>query len=813
MDIDKYNQLPTDIFKYLYRSHDLYFTPNGQWAWDLIDNRYKKRALDAQRVDNLDWEDYPNDNFGRLHLLNTDIVVLDIDNEETTIVDNTITIPALGITIPIGLYTQTSNEGSYHIYYRATPTQRNEIGEKTIIGLKGTKVDILQNYIVFEGHQSPKYKLHEGDILPLPNELAEVIAEYIDEKKLSKKRGHSLLLQSNPSRQYLIEKQLSGELEEGTKEYNDYIRSIFPKEYLPSNAKKLDIAKSFKLSYDLINKMLVKLTTTKELGFHEHVLPTLEYVLIKFGINPSSSKTKQRMTQMLPSLPQHAPIATYHWYDDNRQFVDMIREQPSKVALFKTQHQKKLFFIAMHKTTLDPLIYSEEGPFFDKSMAEAVAPEYKIIKEDGSKGAFITDDIPLIMTFSDPYHDEVLYDESAGLYNVNLSRPSKYIREAEPIAIEHKNNFLYNIMCSTVHPDYLELILYWHTQILFGRVPPLMVPWIATGDSVLGGTGKSFVTITILDKALAGQSTVAKLKDIKDGWDFKQGLRLTCYDEGDSTNQNEWLLLHNHLKISSGGNRETSNSKYGSMTNKVQLIAQAGASNSIPPIPESDRRILCLEPAHLEGYTQPISQEERSKAAEFERNYEKYEDDLQEYVNHLCFLARGERPAYISKALFEVAPKTIYRDRWMVNTATNSRALLLILDQPDELWSYIHWDRVNDYHLSILLSYLIHQYRADLGKVALSWEWFRDMLYLIQAQEDENKTKREVIRALGNKVHFKQTSGWSKTSHDEFIASAGDLNWSAQLEHLPLSKEAVDRYEELKDELVSKDTADINLGT
>ena len=803
MNKEKYNELPTTIFKYFYEKHDLYFTPNGIWTWNLIDNRYRKSPIDAKRVDNLSWEDYPNDNFGRTHLLNTDIVVLDIDNEDTTIDNNRISIPSLGITdMPIGLYTQTSNIGSYHIFYRVNPKVRKNIGERTIINLKNSKIDLLQNYILFEGHQSPAYELHKGDILPLPPQLVDVITEYIKEKHLHKKRGHSLLLQSNPSRQYLIERQLSGDIKEGTKDYNSYIRSIIPKEFLPPRVKKLVIGKSFTLSYDLINKMLVKLTTTKELGFHEHVLPTLDYILVQFGINPSSYETEKRLKQMLPSLPQHNPIPTYHWYDDNRDFVDMVRDQPSNTGVFRTMHKMKLYFISVHKTSLEPLVYGDNEYYFDKQIAEAIAPEYKAVKEDGTRGAFIVDDIPLVETFSDPYREEIEYNTTNELYRVNLSRPSKYVKEAEPIELDHSNNFLMNIMRSTVHPDYLDLMLNWHAQIVFGKVPPLMVPWIATGSNVLGGTGKSYVTITILDKILAGQSTVAKLKDIKDGWDIKTGMRLISFDEGDSTNQNEWLTLHNYLKISSGGNREITNAKYGNLANKVQLVAQSGASNTIPPLPESDRRILCLEPAHIEGLTEPITRHEQTKANEFERNFEKYDDELQEYTNHLCFLARKGLSEDIAMALFSVAPATPYRRQWLMDATTNSQVLLMALDDPDKLWSYIHWNRLEGRNIWMvtLLSYLVHQYYPKIGKVALCWEWFKEMLLLVQKQEDNDKTKAEVIKALGNKVHFKQTSGWAKERHDSFMADS-HLGWHSQLELLVISDESIARYKELMDEI------------
>jgi len=51
------------MLKYFKDYHNLKYTPAGLWAWD--EDLEKKTKIDANRVDNLQWDDHPDDNMGR----------------------------------------------------------------------------------------------------------------------------------------------------------------------------------------------------------------------------------------------------------------------------------------------------------------------------------------------------------------------------------------------------------------------------------------------------------------------------------------------------------------------------------------------------------------------------------------------------------------------------------------------------------------------------------------------------------------------------------------------------------------------------
>jgi len=794
MNKDKYDSLPSDFLRYLYIEHDLYFTPAGIWEWE-CDQTCSKRAVDAARVDNLDWADYPNDNLAKIRLP-SHIVVLDIDQARTHIEDDHIDIPALDLTLPIGLYTQTSSEGKYHIYYTVTDEQRQQIGARMIKGLHDLKIDILQNFNTFEWHSgSPYNQLHEGAIPPLPPQLVTSIAEYIADKELSIELSTGIVPSSNRARAYLVTQVLEGALtEDDRQQYNAFMRSVIPKEYIPKNKKALKWD-MFELSYDFINKIAVKLTATKELGFYEHTLPMLEYILNKYNIDINSKKSQHRLRQILPSLPQHPPLQPYHWADDMRELEDLIRNQPSRHAVIKTQYNRKRHFILIDKLTLEPLQLGEDI-FFDQTVAEDVAPEYRVINEDGTRGRFDHSDIPIMLNHSDAFGTPYHYDDRTGFYSINMSVPSTYIKNAEPRS--YTDNFLIRVVQSTVHPDYLHLYLKWMATVVFHDAPPLMIPWMATNENIEGGTGKSMVTITILDKILDRQVTTAKIKDVKDGWDITDGLRLISYEEGDSNSKQAWLQFHNFIKQSTSSNKSIANGKYKTISNKLNRVAQSGSSNSIPPIPESDRRILCLEPAHLEGHTQPLSPSDIKLAMEFEANYLNFESELQEFTNYLRYIYEQPIDKETQAALFSRAPATIYRDTWVTETTTNTKAAYLLLSSPDEFWALIHWERADPAFYNAM-QYLIHQYSDKNNKVALCWEWFSTMLRYIKRVEDENEmTKRDVIRALAGPT-FKITSGWGAELHKQWVVSTGS-NWHRQLEIIPMHEEAINRYIELLNE-------------
>lgn len=813
MDVELFNQLPTDTLRYLYEQHNLYFHPAGVWQWDKVDSsHYKKLAIDARRNDSLPWAgQYKADNLAKIRLPRG-VLVLDIDKAKTTITGDTMHIPALDIEIPLGLYTQTSSEGSYHIYYSTTDLDRNQIGSRMIKGLHGLKIDVLQNFNCFEGHDSPLQFISKGDLLPIPTSLLSSISEYVVESQLPKHLSMALHLQSNPGRAYLVKLYLDGKIDT-RKDMNALIKGVVPSEFLPPEGKRQKMAwASFKFDYDFINKTAVKLTTTKELGFYEHTLPMLNKMLEEFGLSPTSAKTHQRLHgQILPSLPSHPVIEPYNSDNDDRTLLELARSQPSGMAIFKVTHKDKRKYIAVDKITLESISYQEDGsPFMDALVIEDIAPEWCAIREDGSTGPLDHRDIPMVLYVIDPYKPPYYFDEDKYRHTINLSTRSKYIKAVEPIAIPEDNNsnFIMNTMRSTVPPAYLDLILWWHTEIIFGNVPPQTVVWMATDTSVLGGTGKSMVTATILDRILAGGAATASVKDFNSGWAIPRGVRYVSLDEGDGSSKAEFISTHNRIKKLSSANHSISNDKSGAFSNRVNLLGMGGSSNSLPPLPGTDRRLLCLEPGHTgpNPLTRRISDSDAALLDKFDRDHTGvFSKEIQEYTNHLYYKKVKGIPKDIHKALYAFAPKTPYRQKWIVDGSANSKATFILIPEPDEFWALIKFDRIVDdlqkQKLVMLIQYILHMHSISAQKVELSWAWFKEILHYTMGNPETELAKRDIVKYTG--ATFSTPSGWAKELHNKWKASH-HVDWPGQVVAVRISDEAIDRYREILIEYTGK---------
>ena len=409
-----------------FAEHGLNFTPAGIFEYV----QGEKISVDLKRYDNLSWEDYPHDNIGRTKLP-PGVIVLDLDKVKSTINNGTIDIPALGLVLPLGLYSQTSRNGAYHIYYSVTEEQQEAIGSKFIKGLHDLKVDILQNSIVFEGHSfSPTNEIHPGIIGPIPDNLFKNIVAHIEENDVGTYQYQEhLALHSNIQRYNLVTAYLSDkEMKVSVK--NALIRSVIPAEYQKvfANKKKLTF-KLNPLSYDLMNKVAVKLATTRELDFHEHLVPTMLRILEEMGINPVSAKTEQEMRKIMIGLPQHESIQAYQIDDDNKSFQQLIEAQPlTDYPIFRTIHAGRKKFIRIDKYSMTPVPYNNEY-LLEEVSAKILNTERQQYSQDGKPTFWDESDLPIVEIVEDPYKAGFTID-SHSRHCVNLSPRSPFVDAA-----------------------------------------------------------------------------------------------------------------------------------------------------------------------------------------------------------------------------------------------------------------------------------------------------------------------------------------------------------------------------------------------
>lgn len=744
------------MVEYFKRHHNIDFTPAGIWT---LDSTGKKQAVDSKRYDYLDWSNYPNDNMARTKIPKG-IIILDIDDYKTVInQDSTITLLEHNITLPLGLYTQTSKPGSYHIYYSVTDSQLSNIG-KTIRKLNKSNIDILTyGYVVFEWHSfSAHNELHEGDILPIPEDLLDMIAEH-NNYKVPLDQAQTLSLSSNVQRANLVKAYIDGTLPSTTQAFNSFIKSVVPVQFHIKNKKAYKWS-DFSISYPLINGIAVKLTTTRELDYQDHVLPTIHKILISLGINPSSSKSSAILGQILPSLPQHVSESAYNDSTDTRPFTDLVHTQTNtSFPLLRTAHLGRARFIHIDKYSLQP-VPTKDGFFMEQSLAELYHPELFSLNEDGSQGKWDASFTPVVETVIDPYKEPYYLDEYSR-HTVNLSIRSKYVRQAEPV--QDENNILIRAVKSSVHPLYVPLLLRWYAEVIYGSSSPIMMVWMATREGVKGGTGKSMITLYLPAKILGAQASSIQEKTLTSGYSVSLDKRLLSLEEA-TTSGKQQQETYEAIKRLQSPVESMQNDKFGAMGARRVKVAISGSSNKLLSIDPSDRRILCLEPAHLEygGYprvNEPLPEADKQLLSKILHSEgDEYDVQLQGFANYIYSIYNEPMSDEMYRYLYHETIETIYRKDWVRTNITYTKSIMYNLIHPNDLVDSIHSDRA--YDLIEYIEYVIRMYNAPLGKCSLSWKWFSGIAKMVASENDIDLTKASLSKALGE-VKFANGSEWA----------------------------------------------------
>jgi len=781
-----------------FAAHNINLTPAGLWEYNEAEQ--KKESIDAKRVDNLSWDRFPDDNMGRHFIQAEDnLLVLDIDGTHTIIEDDTISIPSLNLTLPLGLYTTTTQANKYHIYYKIDSETNKRIANR-LIKLHGTQIDIFTYGVVFEGHVfSPFYKLHEGVIPECPKELIHSILEYQEEEDISATQTNGDLVYSyNTQRLRLIEAFLEEELKT-TKQWNAFFKHTFPKEFMPNKAKKLDINR-FDFSYDLFNKIAVKLTTAAELGFHEHALPVMNKLLAMWGKDPESKKTKKFLwQQILPSLPQHEARIPFSLVDDDVEFDEKLKAQKVDYPLFRVIRTGKMMYMEIDKTSAAPVIHGDSY-FLDKITAQALHPEFSILNEEGRVIGWDDTTVPIIYYMNNPYKPQYELDPEHNRDIINLYTPTEYLKQAEARELKTPNMFM-QVVQSTIGKEFMDLYLAYSAQIVFGHESPTMVLWIAALSTEKGGTGKSVMTLELFSLMLRSAASAVDPKTSQSGWgDVVVGVKVLSFEDKPEESQREWDATYSSIKQSNTNSYRKLNMKGGAMTTERVSLSITGSTNYRPKLPASDRRFWCIEPAHLHGLEDPLTEEEQLTLSRALSSYE-YMPELQEYVNHLYYIYTQGFSTEVRTALFIKAPETPYRKKWVMGGATNSLNIINTLGNPDDLHALMKYTDLSKETLADLYSLLIHTYDKKTKKAAVSWKWFKEILPYVLAEKyrEEDHSKAAIASMLHidftANVGDKYSHKWRSELPEGFEPTWAQ--WPAQGYVMYLSWDAVQEYQEI----------------
>jgi len=746
---------------YFQQSHKLPLTPAGVWRMeDITETRgksthiigSKKQSIDAKRVDYLDWDNskYTNDNMARLFVEKEQrLLILDIDASPIVFNpdDKTITIIDLDITIPYGLYTTTTADNKFHFYYRISAEQQDHLANR-IKGLHNTTIDIFTYGTVFEGHTfSEANNLHEGAIIDIPQPLLDDVLSWQNEKDLAITDNTILALTPNLQRFNLVKKFLDSELST-TKEWNAFFRMVMPLEYKPANKKKLDI-KHYKLSYDIVNKIAVKLATTSELDYHGHMLPTIYKLLEMWGINPVSAITQKQLGMILPSLPKHESIKGYNFSEDVEDLEVLLNAQKGTDSpLFRVINGSKLMFMELDKAAVTPV--EHQGSFFlDKATAQTLHPERNIENEEG-RIVWWCDQVPVLYYYNKPYKPAYMWDDETNRHYINLYTPTEYIKQAEIVKTIPPNNLINKVVKSTIDPKYLELYLAYSAQILFGKESPTLVLWMAALKTELGGSGKSVVTLELFSLMLGSAASAVDAKTISSGWgDIVTSTKILSLEDMPNLTHKDWEMVYANIKQQNTNSYRKLNMKGAAVTSERVSIAITGSTNYRPKLSSSDRRFLCLEPAHFHGITEPLNREDRIALARVLSSHE-YEQEVQEYVNYLYYIFSQGLTEEMSEAIFIEAPQTEYRRKWIDGGESNTQNILHNMSHPEDLVAQCKHDEMSASLLADLLSMILVSYNPSSQKSAVSWKWFEDMLPYVQSDnyKDTHYSKAQIQKML-----------------------------------------------------------------
>jgi len=720
-------------------------TPGGVWKFNPLTD--KKEAIQPNR-ENKTWLEYPDDNMGVMFIKpEHNLLVFYIDGEPFTENPDTqqITVPSLNITLPKTLMTTTSKDSNRHLYFLTDTTNI----PNRLVKLKNTAVDIFTYGKLFDLH---KYSTNHGcnyeDIVAAPDELIDLIIDNMPDK--SNLVPSDVVVKSNPKRARLAKAFAANELTTN-KAMNAFFRSVMPSEYVPKNSKKITF-KHFEDApfYDLINKTAVKLTTTAELNTQDEALPVLYRIIEAMGRDASSSKTQSILNkQILASLPSHEAEFPYTLEDDDKSLEEHTAKQHNTTTpVFKVIVNERVRFIQINKYSFEPIKHNSTW-LFDAMAARSLNPERQIVNEAGQVVGW-DDNVPIIYLTDSPYEPQHYYDAEMSRHVINLYRQTQYIKEVEPREKE-PNNYLTRFMRSTIPPDYYDLVQHYYAHTIFGKRAPTMVLWMASMGSDLGGTGKSIITIDLLSKVLGSGAVVVSKDDMTGNWgDTLVGARVVSLEDLQKMSSREFNDLYAAIKQATSSALKRLNMKGVAFRTERLNITITGSSNDRLSLQQSDRRFLCLEPAHLRGLTEALSPEDALTVERF-RQGDEYSDELQQMVNYWYYLYQQPLTTEMEAALTISPPQTPFRRKWVLNAKTNSSNVIPLLQTPMDLLSAMKYDEMEKGLVVELLSLPIATYNPTTGKTAFPWNWFLELLYFIMSDKhnEERKSKTDIQNMLG----------------------------------------------------------------
>ena len=770
--------------------------------------------------------DYKSSKFSKL-------IILDIDGDKSFKFNDDSTISfkvnSKEYTLPLTAYTQTTKPGNYHFYYNSPIIDTAKLPSR-LTGVIKEDVDVLATGVVFEWHSfSPHNEWHfDHNVVDAPREWIEDMASISSAKKYDQ----ALTLVPSHARANIVKEflKLDNFYFEGQgkqKRLNTFFKLVFPKEYIPLNAKKektknVILWSDFKFSYDLMNKIAVKLTTTAQLDTYKHTIPVLHKIThALLGNKYNEDYTNKILTRnILIGLPEHAAITNY---DDDEVVTleEALDKQSKRVKLVRTIENSAIKYVEVDSITLKPIL--SEGTFdstdkrniyITKQAAEAKHPEFLSQREDGKMG---WDDslLPWVTITNNIYKPRSYIDDNNNDNIVlNTYEPSQYYQNAVPVPEIPNNVYTRAIAASLGTVDSegrsilydretdapINVIEYYHrwmARAMFSNMPPKIKLWMAALGSQEGGAGKSMAGIDFPAKVMGNVVVQQTKQNMINGWgDNVVNARVVSLEDLERLNQGEFDMLYGLLKRM-GGNASVRLNMKGNKYVDVKLkIGMTLSSNWRPSLPQSDRWIVALEPAWLHGFNNNISAEDIADLSG-RLTLDEFDQDAQDVVNYWRYLYENETEEWKLR-LNTFAPVSTYRKLWVGASQHNVKSIVSALPHPDILTSMFKLDR--DVPLDHI-AFMVANYNEKTQTTAIPWMWFEKIAETVASNSGIEWSKKGLEHQLD--IDFQpigvlyrewlQNEDWGMKNG---IKPSLYMKWSANGYTLKIKKEDIEGYKE-----------------
>jgi len=724
--------------------------PAGIWKFDSLG----KHPIDVKRYDNLKWEHYPNDNMAKLRLDETPYIVIDVDSDIIDIVEKD--FPATKTTF----YTTTTKPYKRH-YYLLPPESVSPKPLFRAVGVRGPQsYDILSTGILFELHGAipkqvnPNYSFTKDRT---PQRLTDEEWNKIKElTQFSQTQRPKNALYFNSRMRELIQKYLKEPL--SRKEHNELIKLCTPSEYT-QNAKTRKLTWP-ELNHDNFNKIAFIVFNNGAIDTEEEGLPFLEKLLEKeYKVALDSYNTQKHFYKsILLTLPRHP---SYHQEENKDELT--LKEQAALVKIddnkgvIKFLSNKNWEYAVINLSTLDIVQYSQDSLFLNESSIR------KLLNTSAKQFVDYHLAMPTVKLVNNPYKPKYYYDIDNDIACYNLTKQTRYYKEALASSQLNDSNIVYKLIKS-YYGEYTELYLHWLAHTMFGSRSPHTVLLAVSPPETPAGTGKTLTTSSIPQRLIYAAQTVSE-DVIQSGWgQVFLGKRLITLN--DLRGKSIWSnYIYSEIRNkTTGGQRRQEQLKYGGFIEHTESVTFSVSANFLPPLDPHDRRCFVVLPQQYFGNTRLLTKPEAERINEMFENtpLDYWIPELQELANYLKYLYENERDKF-SRELYIEAPDTKGRALCLKEGKGTARSLLSILSQyPDELSLEIRTDQdalISQNYIKNerdIVAFIVMQ--SDKGKAYLPWQFFSDVLALVQNERAGRKSSPAAVAAsLGiTKEQFKR---------------------------------------------------------